>query len=108
MLFDMDIKIKCMILGAVVFAELIASLFFLKSWKTTRDNFFLFFALSFVLDAASRILLTITDRTTDMTNTDYAPLVYIVRLLSFLLIIFAIVQKNRQKNLQKNNGNKHF
>jgi hypothetical protein len=96
----LSVEAKCMILGAVVFAELAAALFFLKFWKTTKDGFFMFFALSFFLDAISRILLTIIDGATDMTNTDYAPLVYMIRLISFFLIIYAIARKNwvRGKN----------
>ncbi|MDB5491613.1 MAG: hypothetical protein JWO78_1462 [Micavibrio sp.] len=90
----LSLNIKCMILGAIIFADCAASLFFLRFWKTTRDRFFLFFAMSFLLDAVSRLFLSVTDSVTDMTNTDYAPLVYTIRLFSFLLIIFAIVQKN--------------
>ena len=46
-----------MLLGAIAMACFMASLFFLSFWKTTRDRFFLFFAVSFGLEGCSRILL---------------------------------------------------
>jgi hypothetical protein len=51
--------INLMIIGAVTMACFTVSLFFLRFWKTTRDRFFLFFAISFLLEGISRIVLTI-------------------------------------------------
>ena len=76
--------------GAVAMASLVAALFFLKFWRQTRDYFFLLFALAFALDAATRFALGLVHVSSEM-----EPLFYLPRLVTFGLIIVAIVQKNR-------------
>jgi uncharacterized protein DUF5985 len=76
--------------GAVAMASLVAALFFLRFWRQTRDSFFLLFSVAFGLDAASRFILGLTRISDEM-----EPLFYIPRLVTFALIIVAIVQKNR-------------
>lgn len=76
--------------GAVAMASFVAALFFLKYWRQTRDNFFLLFALAFGVEAVSRFVLGLA-RVPDESE----PLYYIPRLIAFLLIILAIVLKNR-------------
>lgn len=76
--------------GAVAMASLTIALFFLRFWKTTHDRFFLFFTLSFLLEAISRLLyLTHPQQADD-------PMIYAIRLLAYVLILIAIVDKNRQ------------
>ena len=78
--------------GAIATASLTASLFFLRFWKTTRDRFFLFFALAFFLEGINRIVLAPTvGNGSDLL--DYA--FYLLRLVSYGLILFAILDKNR-------------
>jgi hypothetical protein len=79
--------------GAVAMACFVAALFFLKYWRQTRDSFFLLFALAFGIEALSRLVLAIA-RVSDESE----PLYYIPRLVAFLLIILAIVLKNRPQN----------
>jgi hypothetical protein len=79
-----------MLLGAVAMASLIATLFFFRFWRQTKDPFFLLFGIAFGLDGISA--------TTDET----APFFYIARLVSFALIIVAILQKNRPKKRGQN------
>ena len=81
-----------MLLGAIAMASIVASLFFLRFWRTTRDRFFLFFALSFLIDGLDRIFLAPTSP-----STEDAPEYYLVRLLSYALILFAIWDKNRPR-----------
>lgn len=76
--------------GAVTMASCIAALFFLRFWRQTRDGFFLYFAAAFALDAATRFVLTVGDL-----SEETEPLVYLARLITFCLIIVAIVRKNR-------------
>lgn len=85
-----------MLLGAIAMACFMASLFFLSFWKTTRDRFFLFFAVSFGLEGCSRILLGL-----NYYSNEQAPLFYLIRLFAFLIILGAIVEKNITK--RKNN-----
>lgn len=85
----MENSINDTLLGAVTLSSFIVSLFFLRFWKTTKDRFFLFFSFSFMLDGISRLFL--------MGNaaTEYEPYIYSIRLVGFLLILYAIYDKNR-------------
>jgi hypothetical protein len=76
--------------GAMAMAYLVSGLFFLRFWKDTADRLFLIFAVAFGLLAAQRTLLTVLSE-----QPDAHILLYVVRLLAFLLIIAAIVDKNR-------------
>jgi hypothetical protein len=71
-------------------ACLVISLFFLRFWKNTRDRFFLFFATAFLLEGADRALLGVFQ-----SSGEHEPLFYLIRLLSFTLILIAIIDKNR-------------
>ena len=82
-----------MLLGAISMASLIAGLFFLRFWKDTGDRFFLFFAVSFLIEGVNRAALGFSDD-----PNEGRPLFYFVRFLSFLLILIAIVQKNMIKD----------
>jgi hypothetical protein len=75
--------------GMVAMASLTAMLFFFKFWRQTRDALFLFFALAFGLDALIRLLLGLTPVSAEM-----EPFFYLARLVSFALIIVAIIRKN--------------
>jgi len=46
--------------GAIATASFVAALFLLKFWQQTRDAFFIFFAIAFGVDAASRFSLGLT------------------------------------------------
>jgi hypothetical protein len=82
--------INNVIVGAVAMASLVAALFFLRFWRTTKDRFFLLFALSFAIDGATRFALSISG-----VSAEYEPFFYGSRLITFGLIIIAIVDKNR-------------
>jgi len=76
--------------GAVAMASVLAMLFFVKYWQRTRDSFFLYFALAFGIDGLSRFVLGIAS-----ISDETEPLYYIPRLIAFVLIIVAILAKNR-------------
>ena len=80
------------LIGAIAMASAIASLFFLRFWRDTKDSFFLFFAASFLLEAANRVALGLS-----RDPNEASPLFYFVRLISFVLILVAIAYKNRTK-----------
>ena len=75
--------------GAATFGFFIAGLFFLKFWRKTRDRLFMNFTIAFWLLALNQLVLSILERT-DETRT----YVYFIRVIAFLFIIFAIVDKN--------------
>ena len=79
------------LLGANAIAAAIAALFFLRFWRDTRDRFFLFFAVAFFIDAVNRVALAV-----DQYSEETEPVYYLVRLLSFTLILAGIVYKNRK------------
>lgn len=80
-----------MLIGAIAMGCFTASLFFLRFWKKTRDKFFLFFSLSFCIEGISRVILGLIGDTDEN-----KPLVYLMRLFSFMLILVAIIAKNRR------------
>ena len=79
-----------LITGMLMILSLVAALFFTMSWRRSGDRFFLIFALAFTLLGIERLILGIL-------NLPESPLlsIYVVRLIAFLLIIIAIVDKNR-------------
>lgn len=79
-----------LISGAMAMAYLVSGLFFLRFWRDTSDRLFLMFAAAFGLLAAQRTLLSVLAERPDA----HLPL-YVVRLAAFLLILVAIVDKNR-------------
>ena len=83
-----------MLLGAIAMASLIAGALFARFWRRTRDRFFLFFAASFWLEGINRFLMGIFPGTSED-----EPLYYLIRLVAFALILVAIGEKNRARNL---------
>jgi hypothetical protein len=75
--------------GAVFLGYAVIGLFFLRFWTKSRDRLFAWFAAAFWLLAIERLLLA------RFAGTDL-PAVYLVRLAAFILIIAAIVDKNRR------------
>ena len=86
-----------LLLGAIAMVNLTIGLFFLRFWKKTRDRFFLFFAVAFGVEGLNRILLGVTHG-----SNENEPIFYVVRLISFVLILIAIVDKNRLSKTSKN------
>lgn len=78
------------LLGIIVTASFAVGGFFLKFWRKTRDRLFLGFAAAFLIEGLNRLAFLGLDE-----PNEGAPLVYTVRLFSYLLILAAIVHKNR-------------
>ena len=75
--------------GFLAAGFLVSALFFLRFWSRAKDGLFLAFAFAFVLLALQQILtaflgLPEEDRTW----------IYVLRLIAFSTIIFAILRKN--------------
>ena len=81
--------LETLMLGAVAMGSLVAALFFLRFWRQTRDRFFLYFALAFGVDALDRTVLGL-----QTVSAEQEPLVYVGRLITFGLILWAIIDKN--------------
>ena len=80
-----------MLMGGIAVASFVAGLFFFRFWRSTRDKFFLYFALSFWLEAANRIALAVS------LGSELEPVFYLVRVVAYGLIVLAILQKNRRR-----------
>ena len=69
----------------------IASLFF-KYWRRTGDVLFLAFAVAFFIEAVNRIPLLFMQHPNDA-----SPWYYVVRFISYLIILAAILKKNYER-----------
>jgi Family of unknown function (DUF5985) len=83
-------QVTSVLMGAVAMSSFVATLFFLRFWRQTRDGFFLLFSVAFGLDAATRFILGLSH-----VPDEAEPFFYLARLVTFGLIIVAIIQKNR-------------
>ena len=79
------------ILGATAMGCLVIAVFFLRFWRETHDRFFGLLALAFAAFAANRIVLAVMDEASEN-----RPIAYLVRLAAFVVILVAIVDKNRR------------
>lgn len=75
--------------GAITMASLVISLFFLRFWRNTSDRFFLYFSLSFFIEGMHRVYSAVNDN-----GGEDSPLHYLIRLLAYGLILWAILEKN--------------
>jgi Family of unknown function (DUF5985) len=80
------------IIGATAMACWAAMLFFLRFWRDTGDRLFAMFSGAFFLLGLTRLGLTISHDAAE--GETYW---YWVRLAAYVLILIAIVDKNRQK-----------
>lgn len=76
--------------GLLVMGYAVAGLFFLRFWRETRDRLFGIFAGAFWLLGVQRLLLALFQ---DPDNEQVW--LYGIRLLAFVLILVAIIDKNR-------------
>jgi hypothetical protein len=77
--------------GAIAMGYLVGGLFFLRFWRDLRDRLFLLFGLAFLLLCAQRVALAATDGSPEAQLPIYG-----LRLLAFVVIIVAILDKNRE------------
>jgi hypothetical protein len=78
------------LLGVIVAASLTAGAFFLKFWKQTRDTLFLGFGAAFIIEGINRLAFLFLEH-----PNEGDPALYLVRLFSYLVLLAAIVNKNR-------------
>lgn len=79
--------------GALAMGYVVAAMFFLRFWRQTRARLFAAFATAFLLLASQRVLLAL-----DFSLVEDHSWYYLLRLLAFLLILVAIVDKNRSSS----------
>lgn len=77
------------LMGISATASAAVGVLFLKYWRRTRDSLFLSFGTAFLIDAFNRVGLL-----KQLHPNDASPAYYLVRLLSFLIILVGILRKN--------------
>jgi drug/metabolite transporter (DMT)-like permease len=87
----MTAQVVAILQAVAATAAWVSGLVFLRFWFRTRDPLFRLFAAAFWLLALSWLLLALFSPAEE---TD--PYVYGLRLVAFVLIIVAVVQKNRE------------
>jgi hypothetical protein len=78
--------------GLIVMGFWVAGLFFLRFWRDTHDRLFLSFCLAFWLLGVNRAGLAVSEKLIEP-HTWF----FLVRLLAYVLIILAILEKNRAR-----------
>ena len=77
--------------GVLTMACVVASIFFFHYWRMSRDRLFAYFTVAFAamaLEWLGHALVTPTD--------PFRTGLYAVRLFAFVVILIAIIDKNRQ------------
>lgn len=77
------------LLGAISMGCAVAALLFLRFWHQSGDRFFLWFALSFLVESANRAVFAMGGAVYEE-----AQVYYLIRLGAYALILWAIVEKN--------------
>ena len=78
--------------GAVAMGFLVAAGFFFQFWRQSRDRLFVSFAAAFVLMSANSVLQTAIH---ESVRNNILP--YLIRLVAFLIILAAIIDKNLRR-----------
>jgi len=81
-----------LITGAICMGSLVIALFFLRFWRASQDRFFLYFGASFFIEGLHRLYSALHDA-----GAEDSPLHYLIRLLAYGLILWAILEKNLPK-----------
>jgi hypothetical protein len=79
------------LLGVIAASSVAVGLFFLRFWRDTRDSLFLNFALAFFIAGGDRVAEMFFAHPSEA-----SPWVYAVRGFAALLIVAAIIYKNRR------------
>ncbi len=81
------------IAGASTLGYAVVAMFFLRFWRQTSDRLFAIFAAAFWLLALGRVAVSAVQVAED--NVHY---LYLLRLSAYVLIIYAIIDKNRARD----------
>lgn len=79
------------LLGALAMGFLVAGMFFARFFTRTRDRFFAFLALAFIIMSLNQVTLAVLGE-----DSEFHSWVYLIRLAAFVLILIGIYDKNRR------------
>lgn len=83
------LAIHDLVSGALVMGYFVSALFFLKFYSTTKDRLFGLFSAAFWILCFQRLVLALSS-----TTVEDATIFYVIRLIAFLIILYAIIDKN--------------
>ncbi len=69
----------------------VIALFFLKFWSKSKDRLFLFFSIAFLILGLERVGLVLFGSPDEPRS-----LIYVLRLIAFGVITYAVVDKNKR------------
>ncbi len=81
------------IAGAVAMGFFVAAGFFFRFWRESRDRLFAFFAVAFFLMTINHPIVAFFEH-----GNEFTLLPYVIRLLSYGIILVGIIDKNLRKN----------
>lgn len=84
-------EIASLLQGALILACFVIGLKFLKFWRLSHDRFFVWFGLAFWVFGMGWGFRALVP-----TASEHAYLMFVPRLLGFLMILLAIFDKNRR------------
>jgi len=87
----LEIGTNSFLLGALFMGFTAIAMFFGRFYTRTRDRFFAWFSVAFAIMALNQAALLILGEASE-----YRSWVYVVRLAAFVIILLAILDKNRQ------------
>lgn len=88
----MSDPLRLVLLGSLIASCFFAALFFLRFWSRTRDRFHLFFSAAMLLLAVNWGAVAGTTAAGEPHSE-----IYLARLLAFVLILIAIIDRNRRR-----------
>lgn len=83
--------LNAMLAGAIMVSAWAISVFFLRFWSKTGDHLFACFAVAFLLLGVEKVAIVFL-------SVDHQFVAYLIRLTSFLFIIFGVWNKNRNNS----------
>ena len=81
-----------MLSGAIIMGFFAIGLFFIQFWRQSRDSLFIMFALAFWVFGVERFVIHLISPEYEL-----RPLVYLTRIVGYVLIVIGIVYKNMPK-----------
>lgn len=88
---------KMFLIGLYVAFSLVAIVFFIRFWRDTRDKLFLQLAMAFTILAAERTTLLVISVPREASS-----FIYVLRLVAFSIVIWALVDKNKRPKIRGN------
>jgi len=79
------------LLGALAMGFLVIAMFFARFFARTRDRFFAFMGVAFLIMSTNQVALMLFGEASE-----YQSWLYLVRLAAFVLILVGIYDKNRR------------